>query len=266
VNTTPLLSVRDLVVSTHKQDLVKDVNLDVHKGQRIGVVGESGAGKTMAAMAIAGLLPAGVTARGSITFGGEAARFEDARPGVSPARRGVAVVFQDTGALNPLMRVGRQLDEALRLAGVGDGRERRREAAALLERVRIDRPEQRLRSYPHELSGGQRQRVLIALALACRPTLLLADEPTSALDVSVQVEVVSLLIEVADAEGMAMIVISHDMGIIARLCEEVVVMYDGEIVERGGTSQIINAPQHSYTSKLIAAVPKLATVSSEEQR
>jgi ABC-type glutathione transport system ATPase component len=259
-----MLSVRDLVVSTHKQNLVKGFNLDIHKGQRIGVVGESGAGKTMASMAIAGLLPPGVTASGSITFGGAEEHFEDARPGVSPARRGIAVVFQDTGALNPLMRVGRQLDEAHRLAGVKNARERQREAASLLERVRIDRPEQRLRAYPHELSGGQRQRVLIALALACRPTLLLADEPTSALDVSVQVEVVSLLNEVADAEGVAMIVISHDMGVIARLCEEVVVMYDGEIVERGATDQIVNAPEHPYTSKLIAAVPKLATVAGDE--
>jgi ABC-type glutathione transport system ATPase component len=264
MNTAPVLSVHDLVVSTHKQDLVRKISFDVREGQRIGVVGESGAGKTMAAMAIAGLLPAGVNARGSITFAGEVGRFEDVAPGISAARRGVAVVFQDTGALNPLMRVGRQLDEALRLAGVTDDSARRRESEELLERVRIDRPEQRLRAYPHELSGGQRQRVLIALALACRPTLLLADEPTSALDVSVQVEVVTLLAEMADAEQISMMVISHDMGVIARLCADVLVMCDGDIVERGNTMRVIDSPEHPYTRKLIAAVPKLTDVAASE--
>ena len=249
-----LLEVSGLRVEIGGRPVVDGVSFAVAEGGRLGVIGESGSGKTMSALAIVGLVPDSAAVGGSIRFAGEELVGRTDR-GYTPLRgEQIAMVFQDPRtALNPVMRVGRQISEPLRLhRGVG-----RREAAVIAEelcaRVGLPDPERAARAYPHQLSGGQRQRVGIAMALACRPALLIADEPTTALDVTVQAEVMGLLRQLVVEDGTALLFISHDLALVSDVVDDVVVMRDGRIVERGRAADLTAAPEHPYTRQLLDA-------------
>jgi ABC-type dipeptide/oligopeptide/nickel transport system ATPase component len=235
---------------------VDDVSFQIAPGQTLGLVGESGSGKSVTAFAIMRLLqPPGRVTGGSIVFEGRDLR---ALPDGEMRRvRGarIGLIFQEPmTALDPVMRVGDQIAEALTV----HGRPRRTATARaieLLDAVRIPDAARRARDYPHQLSGGMRQRVMIAIALACEPSLVIADEPTTALDVTIQAEVLDLLRELQHRLGIALLLITHDFGVIAEMAERVAVMYKGRLVEEGPVRQILRAPQHTYTKSLLAAVP-----------
>jgi peptide/nickel transport system ATP-binding protein len=237
--------------------LLADVALTLPVGGALGVVGESGSGKTLLALAIIGLLPEGLAASGTVRLDGVDLLTlpEEALCHVRGAR--IGMIFQEPlSALNPAMTVGAQIAEGLRWHRGLDRAAARAEALRLLDRVRIPGAARRIDSYPHELSGGQRQRVGIAIALAPGPALLIADEPTTALDVTVQAEILDLLGELVGESGMSLIVISHDLGVIASLSDRVLVMYAGTRVEEGSTKAVLRAPLHPYTRALLAAVPR----------
>ncbi|MBI3513564.1 MAG: ABC transporter ATP-binding protein, partial [Proteobacteria bacterium] len=228
-------------------------------GETLGIVGDSGCGKSMTALALMGLLPEAAQAAGRI-------RFEDrdllALPEAELCRlRGhrLAMVFQEPmTSLNPLHTIGDQIAEPLRLHLGHDPAAAAREALRLLTRVGLPEPERRLRAYPHQLSGGQRQRAMIAMALACRPALLIADEPTTALDVTIQGQILDLMIELVEETGMALILISHDLGVIAETVDRVMVMYGGVAVETAPVAELLARPAHPYTRGLLAALPRRA--------
>jgi peptide/nickel transport system ATP-binding protein len=251
-----MLSVRDLRVTIGGYQIVHIDALDLPDGGRLGLVGESGSGKTMTAMSVIGLLPEDAVVSGSIMFDG---RELLGRTDVDMAKirgRDIGVVFQDPArALNPMMRVGRQIDEALRLHMKLSRAQRRERVIHLLERVQLPEPETLLRRYPHQLSGGQQQRVLVAIAIACDPKLLIADEPTTALDVTVQEEIIRLLVQLSAERSMSLLFVSHDLGVVKLVCEHIAVVYGGEAVEVGPTAEIIERPQHRYTNALMAANP-----------
>jgi oligopeptide/dipeptide ABC transporter ATP-binding protein len=258
-----LLEVRGLTVGfpTHRGAIypARRVSFSVEKGQTLGLVGESGSGKSVTLRAILGLVPSpGRIVEGQVVFDGR--DLVGAGSKVLQSIRGtdVGMIFQDPMAsLNPVLSVGDQLTETLRLK-VGLGRRAAAERAEeLLHHVGIRPAKSRLRSYPHQLSGGQAQRVMIALAVAGNPRLLLADEPTTALDVSVQDQVLSLLEELRRETGMSMIIVSHDIGVIARSCDKVAVMYAGSLLERGAVEEVLRRPRHPYTRMLLATVPSL---------
>ena len=250
------LQLRDLQVRFGEELAASVAALDVDAGEIVGLAGESGSGKSMTIQAVLGLAgTAGATVSGSIRLDGVELI------GMSPARlrairgRRVAAIFQSPGlAFNPVFRVGTIMTRALRLHGLSAAEARERADAALRS---VLLPPELLRRYPSQLSGGQLQRVAIALALALRAEVLLADEPTSALDVTVQAEVLGLLRELRDTRGMAILFVSHDLAVIAELCDRVAVMRAGEIIEQGATSDVIASPRHDYTRELLAAVPRL---------
>ncbi len=234
-------------------------------GRTVGLVGESGCGKSVTLRSLLGLVPyPGEVLAGEVRWQGEELRASAKRR--LAALRGVEIsmIFQDpTACLNPVFTIGNQLTETLRRrAGLGK-REARSRALELLDRVGLPSPERRLGAYPHELSGGMRQRVMIAIAIATRPKLLLADEPTTALDVTTQEQILALLKEVQAEEGMAIVLVSHDLGVIAETCDEVIVMYAGRMVEAGLDRAVMRSPRHPYTRGLIDAMPSLE-VSGEE--
>ncbi|MDO5511761.1 ABC transporter ATP-binding protein [Corynebacterium sp.] len=234
-----ILSVTGLRVG---DGLLRDISFTVGRGERVGIIGESGSGKSLTALSIMGLLPRGLSASGSVVLEGqELIGLSDRR--MRPLRGAVvSMVFQEPmTALDPLMSVGKQVQEAAGRSEVGD----------LFERVSLDPA--RMSAYPHELSGGQRQRVLIAMAIAQEPDLLICDEPTTALDVTVQDQVLDLLDHLVDELGMSLLFITHDLGVINRMCRRVLVMSGGEIVEAGTTEQVLRAPEHPYTQRLVAA-------------
>lgn len=233
------------------------VTLTVDPGRTLGIVGETGSGKSVTLRALCGLVPPpGRLLGGTITVQGQRCATAQELAGL----RGtvVSMIFQDPSAtLNPVRRIGDQLCEVLR-AKVGLRRaDAKAEAVALLDRVGIPRPARRMAAYAHELSGGMRQRVMIALAIATRPRLLLADEPTTALDVTTQERILALLAELQRDNGMAMIFVTHDLGVVRDICDEVLVMYGGYVVERGPASLLTESPMHPYTKGLLAAVPQL---------
>jgi len=236
------------------------VDVDVAPGRTTALVGESGSGKSLTALAVAGLLPS----TAEVTAGAIALSGVDLRA-LSPARmravRGarLAMIFQDPStALNPVVRVGEQVVEAIRVhRPVGRAAARAR-AAELFARVGIPAPAARLRAFPHELSGGMRQRVMIAMALSCAPELLIADEPTTALDVTIQAQILALLRGLQAEHGMGMLFITHDLGVVAQIADEVSVMYAGRIVERGPADAVFARPAHPYTRALLRGVPRLA--------
>lgn len=239
---------------------LRDVSLSLDPGARVGVVGESGSGKSMLGLSMIGMLPeAGKLSATGLEVTGQDMRSASASHWRSLRARKVAMIFQEPMvALNPLRRVGETVMEPLR-SRLGLSRaEARARALHLFEEVELSRPAARLRLYPHELSGGQRQRVLIALALACDPALLIADEPTTALDAQVEARVIDLLVRLSQQRGMGLIFISHDLAAVARATEDLVVLYGGEIVERGPTARLLRAPSHPYTRGLIAARPNMA--------
>lgn len=257
--TTRLLDIRDLTIAFGAaRPAVDSASLDVDRGEIVALVGESGSGKSMTARAILGLLPDGATARGSIVLdGAEMIGVPDA----DFARvRGntVSLIFQEPqSALNPVRRVGWQLREAIRAHRKTSRAGARAAAVDLLRQVEIPDPERRVDYYPHQLSGGQKQRVAIALALAGEPDLLVADEPTTALDVTVQAEILALLDRLRTRTGMGILLITHNMGVVAQHADRVVVMRAGRVVETGSVHAVFDAPTHPYTRSLLAAVPRL---------
>jgi microcin C transport system ATP-binding protein len=238
--------------------VLKDVSLDIGPVQTVALVGESGSGKTITALSILRLLEESSTIRlsGSISFKGE--ELLDAPMTLLRNIRGnrIAMIFQEPmTSLNPVYSVGNQLVESLRLHRRMNRQAATDEAVRLLTRTRIDEPEARMYLYPHQLSGGQRQRVMIAMALACRPDLLIADEPTTALDVSIQSDILDLIQDIQQEERMAMLLITHDLQMVRRIAEHIYIMKEGRVVEDGGTEQIFTRPQDPYTLNLMSAIP-----------
>jgi peptide/nickel transport system ATP-binding protein len=260
--TEPLLTVTDLRVTLNTArgpvDALRGVDLQLARGATLGLIGESGCGKSMTAMAIMGLLPEGAIVGGSIRLNGQ--QLVGASDDAMCALRGnrIGMVFQEPmTALNPLHTVGDQIAEPLRLHRQMPRNAARAGALRLLDRVRLPQAAQRLDAYPHQLSGGQRQRVTIAMALACGPDLLIADEPTTALDVTIQGEILALIRELVEDSGMALLMISHDLGVMARTVANLLVMYGGTVVESGPTAEVFAHLAHPYTRGLFAARPRL---------
>ena len=261
---TTLLEVRDLCVTFDTPDgkvpAVDHLSFALASGDALGIVGESGAGKSQTALAVLGLLARNARVSGSILFEGQ--DLLKLRSSQWSKLRGnrIAMVFQDPmTSLNPYLRVETQIGEVLeRHRGLSHS-QARAESLRLLEAVHIPDAANRLRAYPHELSGGQRQRVMIAMALACRPALLLADEPTTALDVTVQAQILSLFAELRREFGVAMILITHDFGVVTEVCDRTLVMYAGRAAESGATRTLLENPAHPYTRALLEARPRLDT-------
>ena len=257
----PLLSIDGLTVEfpSAKGALraVDDVSLHVNRGETLGLVGESGSGKSMTALAVIGLVPPpGRVAGGSVRFNGADLTGMRERDLRRIRGAGVGFVFQEPmTALNPVFTIGSQLIETLAAHDIARGKAAERKAAELLDAVRLPDPERRLRDYPHQLSGGQRQRALIAMALACDPALLIADEPTTALDVTVQAEILDLLREMKSRLGLALLLITHDLGVVAETADRVAVMYAGRIVEQSPVAELFSDPLHPYTRGLLGSMP-----------
>ncbi len=258
----PVLSIRNLTVEIPTRHgifkPVEDVSYDIRPGEIRGVVGESGAGKSMTGNAIIGLLdPPARVSSGEVWLNGRRIDQLDAEEKRKIRGKEIAMIFQDPlTSLNPLYTVGEQLVETIQLhLGLSQSAAKER-AIALLDRVRIPNPTERFDQYPHQFSGGMRQRVVIALALCSEPSVIVADEPTTALDVSVQAQVLDLIKELARERNVGVILVTHDMGVIADTTDQVTVMYSGKVVEQGATRQILGAPTHEYTKSLIAAVPR----------
>jgi peptide/nickel transport system ATP-binding protein len=239
---------------------VRDVSFSLERGETLGLVGESGCGKTMTVMALMGLLPENAEVTGSIRFDGEELTTKsDAQMGDIRGNR-IGMIFQEPmTALNPVHTIGHQVAEPLRLHRRLSADAARKEAIALLDRVGIPQAARRIDAYPHQFSGGQRQRITIAMALACGPQLLIADEPTTALDVTVQRQILELINGLVAERGMALLLISHDLGVIAQNVERMLVMYGGSVVESGPTDSVFEHRMHPYTLGLFAARPGLRT-------
>jgi oligopeptide transport system ATP-binding protein len=267
----PILSVRDLAIRFRTADgtvtAAADVGFDIRAGEIVGLVGESGSGKSQILMSLMGLLASNGHASGSAVFRGEEnlnapARRLDALRGAS-----MSMIFQDPmTSLNPYLRVSTQLVEVLERHRGMTRAEAMAQALAIMESVRIPDAARRIRLYPHEFSGGMRQRVMIAMALLCRPALLLADEPTTALDVTVQAQILELIADLARSIGTAVLFVTHDLGVVARLCDRVIVLYGGRIMESGEATDIFGDPKHPYTRGLIDSTPRLDERSHGELR
>jgi ABC-type dipeptide/oligopeptide/nickel transport system ATPase component len=257
---TPLLDLQHLTVTFGRPGAVltavDDLSLTIHAGETLGLVGESGSGKSVTALAILRLLqPPGKVTGGRVLFEGrDLLTLSEAE--MRSVRGGrISLIFQEPmTALNPTMRVGDQIAEALTAHGIAPGDARLR-MVELLEAVRIPDAARRARDYPHQLSGGMRQRVMIAIALACRPPLVIADEPTTALDVTIQAQVLEMLRELKERFNLALLLITHDFGVIAEMADRVAVMRGGQLMEHGLVRQILREPSHEYTRRLLSAVP-----------
>lgn len=237
---------------------VDGLNLEVRAGETLGIVGESGSGKSVSLRALLGIVPSpGRVLGGRAIWKGQRDLLQLSRSELREVRgKEIAMVFQDPKeSLDPVYSIGDQLIETLTKRRGQSRRDAKARAAELLEKVGIPSAGRRLRDYPHQLSGGMRQRVMIAIAIACEPALLLADEPTTALDVTIQDQILSLLEELQEESGMAIVLVSHDLGVIAGACDKVAVMYAGRIVELGGVDQVVGGPRHPYTGGLLATVP-----------
>lgn len=271
--TQALMSLRDLKVEFDTRHgrvtALSGVSLDVQPGETLGIVGESGCGKSITALAMMGLIPnpPGHLTAGSIHFDGEditrapAQRLRQLRGG------DIAMIFQEPmTSLNPVFTVGDQIAEAILLHQDISQSEARKQVIDLLSTVGIPEPELRARAYPHQLSGGMRQRVMIAMAISCRPRLLIADEPTTALDVTVQAQIFDLMRDIQARFGVAIVLITHDMGAIAEMADRVAVMYAGRIIEQGSADQILDTPLHPYTRGLIGCIPVLGRQAAGTER
>jgi peptide/nickel transport system ATP-binding protein len=260
----PLLSVNDLRVGFKRRgskgtQAVDGVSFDIEAGSTIGLVGESGCGKSVTSLAILGLLPTrGTEVSGSIELEGRELLGLPERDLETVRGRQVAMIFQDPmTSLNPVLTVGRQIAEVLQRHFGTDKRVAKKEAAELLATVGIPAPDRRVDDYPHQLSGGMRQRAMIAMALACQPKLLIADEPTTALDVTIQAQILDVLTALIHETRTALLLITHDLGVVAGTCEQVHVMYSGRFVETADRYELFARPRHPYTSGLLASVPRL---------
>jgi oligopeptide/dipeptide ABC transporter ATP-binding protein len=268
-----LLSVRDL--STHfftREGVVQAVDglsFELEKGKTLGIVGESGCGKTVTALSIMGLIPKppAKIVSGEIWFGGRDLATLSERELEDVRGSQIAMIFQDPmTSLNPTLTIGTQITETIRRHFDVSKQDAQRRAIELLEEVQIPKAASRLDDYPHRLSGGMRQRVMIAIALSCEPELLIADEPTTALDVTVQAEVLDLLDELQQSHGTALLLITHDMGVVAEAANDVVVMYAGQIVEQAPALELFDWPEHPYTEALLGALPQIEDVRARESR
>lgn len=258
---TPVLQIRDLKVTfaTPLGPLVavRGIDLDVNAGEMTAVVGESGSGKSVSFLAAMGLLPKTATVEGSVMLDGHQLVGASSKLMRSVRGRLMSMIFQDPlSALNPVHRIGAQISEMLRAHQSMSERAARVRAVELLEIVGIPQPGDRAMQYPHEFSGGMRQRVVIAMAIANSPKVLVADEPTTALDVTVQAQILEVIQKVQAQFGTAVVLITHDLGVVARVCERVNVMYAGRVVERAGINDIFDSPTHSYTRGLLASLPQ----------
>ena len=258
---TPLLSVEHLttVFDTPRGPVpaVNDVSFEIRAGETLGLVGESGSGKSVTALSIMRLVqPPGRIAGGQLLFKGRDLLTLD-EPSMRAIRGAeISLIFQEPmTALNPVFRVGDQIAEALLVHGRGTRREAHARAIELLRSVQIPNPESQVTAYPHQLSGGMRQRVMIAIALACQPSLVIADEPTTALDVTIQAQILELLREMRSALNLSLLLITHDLGVVAETADRVAVMYAGRIVETGPVREVLRDPQHPYTRGLLASIP-----------
>jgi peptide/nickel transport system ATP-binding protein len=264
VNRAPLLTVADLHVTFEgdrgsRTEAVGGVSFALEPGRTLGLVGESGCGKSVTALSIMRLLPkAGTHVAGSIVFEGRELSSVSEREMQDLRGNRLAMIFQEPmTSLNPSFTVGDQIGEALMRHRGLTARAARAATVDMLDRVRLPSPGQRADDYPHKLSGGMRQRVMIAMALACSPALLIADEPTTALDVTIQAQILDLLARLRDETGAAIVLITHDMGVVAEICDEVAVMYAGQIVEQAPVARLLEAPEHPYTVGLLGSMPHL---------
>ncbi|EIT7146176.1 ABC transporter ATP-binding protein [Vibrio vulnificus] len=265
MNSEVVLSVKNLETEFQTDDgavqVLHGVSFDVKKGCTLGLVGESGCGKSVTSMSIMGLLPKpyGRVIGGEILYRGKDLVTLPADEMYAMRGDRISIIFQDPmTALNPVHTVGKQLMEVLKLHRPDlDRKARREQALEMLKKVRIPMPEKRLDEYPHNLSGGMRQRVMIAMALACKPEILICDEPTTALDVTVQASILELINELQEETGMAVIFITHDLGVVAEICDDVAVMYGGKIVEYADVFELFDAPKHPYTERLMGLMPSL---------
>ena len=260
----PLLEVNNLVVEFATDAgvvrAVDDVSFSVASGETVGLVGESGCGKTVTGLALLGLVPTppGRVARGSIRLDGQELAGLDDSSWRSVRGRKVAMIFQEPmTALNPVFRIGNQMIDVLRQHQRITRRQARTAAIEMLAKVGIPAPDKRIQEYPHQLSGGMRQRVMIAMALSCNPRLLVADEPTTALDVTTQAQVLEQMVRLQQEFGMAMILITHDMGVVAQSCSKAMVMYSGRVVEQAPVTELFARPRHPYTGGLLASIPRI---------
>ena len=260
----PLLEIKDLSVRFSTDDgeveALDKVSFGINPGQTVGVVGESGCGKSVTAYSIMRLLPQpmGMITNGSILFQGK--NLLDLGTEEMQGIRGneIGMIFQEPmNALNPVQKIGNQLTEVFYLHQEMNDHQAWSNSVGMLESVGIPSPENRMHEYPHQLSGGMRQRVVIAMALACKPKIIIADEPTTALDVTVQAQILDLLHNLQKENGCSILLITHDLGVIAENCDEVCVMYAGRVVERGSTERIFASPRHAYTQDLLDSIPKL---------
>ena len=263
--TQSILQVSELTTHLGRSDnpvrAVDGISFDIRPGETLALLGESGCGKSMTALSLLRLLPAsGRIVRGRVVFDGQdllklpESRMRSIRGG------GISMVFQEPmTALNPVHRIGRQIMEALKLHKDMNDAECLAAAIEMLEKVGIPSPEIRISEYPHQLSGGMRQRVMIAMALICNPALIIADEPTTALDVTIQAQILDLLQEMQDHYQASIIMITHDLGVIAETCDDVLVMYAGRVAEQGSVDEVFNAPRHPYTQGLLESIPRLTT-------
>jgi len=259
----PMLEITDLTIGfADARGIVlaaDHINLKLHRNETLGLLGESGCGKSVTLRSILGLVPyPGEVISGSIQWQGHSLRDASHRALERVRGREISMIFQDpTSCLNPVFTVGSQIVETLRTRLNMPAKDAHQRSVELLDHVGIPSPEQRLKLYPHQLSGGMRQRIMIAIAIACEPQLLLADEPTTALDVTIQDQILNLLGMLRQETGMSMILVSHDVGVVAQNSDRIIIMYAGRIMEAGTTGEVIYHPRHPYTRGLLAAVPSL---------
>ncbi len=264
MTTDPLLKIENLVTSFRTEHgtvtAIDDVSFTVKPGRTLAIVGESGCGKSVTALSIMGLLPTNISSidKGSIIYAGEDILKKSSHERQSLRGNEISMIFQEPmTALNPVFTVGQQIGEVFKIHRKYDKKKARAASLKMLIEVGIPDPEQRLDEYPFQLSGGMRQRVMIAIALACEPKILIADEPTTALDVTIQAQILKLVKNLQEQNGTAIIFITHDLGVVAEVADDVVVMYAGKVIEYGDVFEIYEKPQHPYTQGLMSSVPSL---------